>query len=341
MLKSKIKLGTALLKHKLTGKRIPLMVCLQVTKNCNLRCNYCYVDFNRITKAEELSGVEIMNLVDEMYSCGTRWIRLMGGEPLLRDDIGDIIKYIKMKGMLCDIATNGTLIMKRTEEIKMLDTVSISIDGPKHINDKTRGGDYKAIMNGIDYCLMNKVPVRLHGLLTKFTQGSLSWMASFAKDKGIYFNFADCTSHNPRQDELLPTKQQRFKFYVMYRTYKKSGYPISNSLITINYLIYWPGKEKFELTQKDIDERGITDYIPCKESRLTCFVDVDGMVYPCVPYWEKKGINCFKHGFKKAWEHLADMKCVTCKTANHDLSMVFGLNPKMFPLVFNVLRGRK
>ena len=81
-------------------KRVPLIVNYQVTTLCNLRCIYCYADLHSPKEERDLSTAEIFREIDELYGLGTRWIRLMGGEPLMRDDIGAIIDYIKKKVFL-------------------------------------------------------------------------------------------------------------------------------------------------------------------------------------------------------------------------------------------------
>ena len=50
---------------------------------------------------------EVFRLFDEIAAMGTIRIGLWGGEPLIRDDIGDILEYGKKKGFYITMDTNG------------------------------------------------------------------------------------------------------------------------------------------------------------------------------------------------------------------------------------------
>lgn len=69
---------------------------LSVTDACNFRCNYCLPEgYCPTTGSPPLSLREIDTLVQAFALCGTRKIRLTGGEPTLRKDLADIIRLCK------------------------------------------------------------------------------------------------------------------------------------------------------------------------------------------------------------------------------------------------------
>ena len=71
---------------------IPL-INLHITERCNCRCRMCDIwNFTACTK--ELSTDEITELIDDAKDMGTLIISLGGGEPLLREDIFEIIRKI-------------------------------------------------------------------------------------------------------------------------------------------------------------------------------------------------------------------------------------------------------
>ena len=76
----------------------PLTVGWDITHMCNLRCKHCYAAADNVI-ASEFSLEEVKKIVDELNSLGTVLIALAGGEPLMREDIYEIIEYIKSKGM--------------------------------------------------------------------------------------------------------------------------------------------------------------------------------------------------------------------------------------------------
>ena len=62
-----------LVKAKVTGRRIPVRVCLLVTKYCNLTCFFCYAeDILNSKSVQEYSLDHIKNIVDQLYKA-ERW----------------------------------------------------------------------------------------------------------------------------------------------------------------------------------------------------------------------------------------------------------------------------
>ena len=115
-----------LVKAKVTGRRIPVRVCLLVTKYCNLTCFFCYAEDILNSKAvQEYSLDNIKNIVDQLYKAECRQIPIVGGEPLIRDDIGEIIDYIHNKGIFVEMTTNGYFVKKRIEALKKVDHLCI------------------------------------------------------------------------------------------------------------------------------------------------------------------------------------------------------------------------
>ena len=126
-----------LLKSNVTGASIPLTLTLSITGNCNFSCGYCYGDYNKEKSAADLTTDEWFSLIHEAANMGTKSIQLLGGEPLLRDDIDAIVDRIKSHRMICSMNTNGSLIKKYIETIKKLDNLTVSLDGRAEANDKT------------------------------------------------------------------------------------------------------------------------------------------------------------------------------------------------------------
>jgi len=96
------------LDKKSIEKKIPLICNLELTYKCNLSCIHCYVVEKKMDK--ELSTIEIINILDKIAKAGCLWLRITGGEPLLREDFAEIYDYAKKKGMMVTVLTNGTLI---------------------------------------------------------------------------------------------------------------------------------------------------------------------------------------------------------------------------------------
>ncbi len=114
----------------------PLLGILVVTYRCNQRCLYC--DMQNIARSQadkaidELDKESLCAIIDEFARLGVKAIAFTGGEPLLREDIYELISYVKKRGMLCQLSTNGILVSSAVAAKLIssgLDSVCVSIDG--------------------------------------------------------------------------------------------------------------------------------------------------------------------------------------------------------------------
>jgi Fe-coproporphyrin III synthase len=131
------------------------VVVWNMTKRCNLKCIHCYAQAKEETYAgSELSTDEGKKLIDDLAGFGSPVILFSGGEPLLREDLPELIGYATQKGMRAVISTNGTLITEEKARIfaqLSLSYIGVSIDGIEGVNDVFRGveGAYEKAITGI------------------------------------------------------------------------------------------------------------------------------------------------------------------------------------------------
>lgn len=321
-------LGLQIIKHKmcLLPRRTPLRIDLNITKSCNLQCKHCYAALEIVKKVPDMSLKQVLDIIDDVYKRGCRWFRLVGGEPLLRDDIGAMIKHIKKRGMFAEISTNGLLIPKRIKELKDFDAICVSLDGDKISNDFLRGsGSYDKIIAGIEIAVKHNLRIRLHCVLCAQTLKALPHMVGLSARYKANMNFGEVAGGEDWQAQFRHmTEEDVINFYKSYVECKKKKARISNSLAVINYVLSWPWKDKIILYKEDkaLIEQAKFKVIPCQLGRLYAFIDVDGNMYPCTKLW-KHGINYFEHGFQKAWDYLGGLTCVSCREmSSNDLSLI-------------------
>ena len=102
--------------HGNVRERVPLQGSIELTYRCNLACEHCWVNLpsgDRAVRARELSAAELARITDEIVDAGGLWLLLTGGEVFLRPDFFDIYRYMKRKGLMVLIYTNGTTITER------------------------------------------------------------------------------------------------------------------------------------------------------------------------------------------------------------------------------------
>ena len=140
------------------GRRISYLR-ISVTDRCDLRCRYCMAEkMQFLPKNQVLTLEEIALLADLFVARGIDKIRLTGGEPLVRRDIGDLVRRIgRHLGNGLDeltLTTNGTRLADHADMLfdAGVRRVNVSLDSrdPARFAHVTRGGDIDTVLRGVD-----------------------------------------------------------------------------------------------------------------------------------------------------------------------------------------------
>ncbi|MDD1638744.1 MAG: GTP 3',8-cyclase MoaA [Methanomicrobiales archaeon] len=101
---------------------------IALTARCNLRCTYCHREGEK-APAKELTADEIAEILRVAGTFGIRSVKFTGGEPLLREDLPEIIAAVP-PGVESSLTTNATLLADRAMQLKEagLSRVNVSLD---------------------------------------------------------------------------------------------------------------------------------------------------------------------------------------------------------------------
>jgi radical SAM protein with 4Fe4S-binding SPASM domain len=136
----------------------PITIVWNVTNRCNLNCLHCHQDSSPAHSDGELTTSQAFRVIDNMNEAGVAILTFSGGEPLLRKDIYDIIRRANDSGILCTIASNGTLItptIARELAKAGIKRVEIGLDGARpqtHDFLRNKRGSFDATIQGIRNC---------------------------------------------------------------------------------------------------------------------------------------------------------------------------------------------
>ena len=139
------------LRYKDSGKLLCLR--LDMSYECNLQCKYCYAEASKKPKELETSFEELIDTVDQAINLGVKSVVVLGGgEPLIYENIWDLLKYLSNRGIISVMFTNSTLITKKIA--KKLYNLNMSVitkfDGFKNTQDFLTGeGTYDKIQMGL------------------------------------------------------------------------------------------------------------------------------------------------------------------------------------------------
>ncbi len=171
-------------------QRRPVVVW-NVTKRCNLSCQHCYASAETGSAPGELSTAEAKQLMDELADYGVPVILFSGGEPLVREDLLELVDYADDVGLRPVLSTNGTLITaERARELKAagLKYAGISVDGLRERNDRFRGkeGAFDAAIRGIEASIEAGLKTGLRYTITEANAEDLEGVIDLLSDVGLH-----------------------------------------------------------------------------------------------------------------------------------------------------------
>ena len=139
----------------------PETVHLAITARCNLSCPGCYVP--RFDAGPELTTAELHGLVDQWAQMHVFQLAVGGGEPLLREDLFDVLAYARERGIVPNLTTNGMLLtpdVLRRLEWAGVARVNLSWNGPGG------GGQRRAVAQALRMLLDSALQVGVNLLVT-------------------------------------------------------------------------------------------------------------------------------------------------------------------------------
>jgi cyclic pyranopterin phosphate synthase len=167
---------------------------ISITKRCNLRCSYCHMEGEEKPSgnlSKEMTVDEIIRIVRIAVDLGISKVKLTGGEPLMREDITQIVDRIAGIRGLTDLSmtTNGTMLAPSAEKLhaKGLNRVNITLPTlDERLYKKLTGGNVEAVLDGVRVAVKaGFCPVKLNMLVLKdVNDQAVPEMVEFAKETG-------------------------------------------------------------------------------------------------------------------------------------------------------------
>ncbi|NMC95351.1 MAG: radical SAM protein [Syntrophorhabdus sp.] len=274
------------------------MVAWELTRNCNLNCVHCRAAASKGPHKEELTFAECKRILDQIAGFASPTIILTGGEPLMRDDIFEIIEYGNKQGLRLVIAINGTLL---TEEkaLKLRDggikRVSLSLDGKDaKAHDAFRGvdGSYNSVMKAADILNATGLPFQINTTVTRFNVSDLFEIYNLVKLIGAVAWHVFLLVPVGRGKDLKGKELDAMAYEDV-----------------LNWLYDIESRNELEMKvtcaphyYRIVKERGsIPKSAGCLAGKSFMFISHKGIAQPC-GYLEISSGDVRAHGVKKVWE---------------------------------------
>ncbi len=168
---------------------------------------------------ELMNVTEFTHIVRAFQALGVQKVRLTGGEPLLRPDVANLVRVLKLELRIADVAltTNGWMLEKLAPALREagLDRLNVSVDS---IDDRTAGRlnglGFKVarILRGIDAAAGLGLPIKINCVVQRgINDGELLALAEYFRERGHtlrFIEFMDVGNTNHwTADRVVPARE--------------------------------------------------------------------------------------------------------------------------------------
>lgn len=220
-------------------------VLWEITNTCNYHCSYCMFSCEAKKYENELTTEEAKIAIKDLKENNFTYIKFTGGEPFVRKDMIEILKYALELGFDMDISTNASLLTKEiVKELKAINfpMVHVSLDGyDKNSHEYVRGKNtFEPTIRGIKLLTEAGIYTRLGTVIYSQNEDYLEKIVALASDlkvNEIIFSFMEPMGRLKEDDKLLSkrslesVKKEIEKLAIKYEGKIKVKYSLSENKI--------------------------------------------------------------------------------------------------------------
>ncbi len=295
----------------------PLRMDLALTFRCQNDCIHCYAGGPHETP--ELSTQQWKQVIDKLSDIGVFIITFTGGEPTLREDLPDLLKYAQEKGIVTGLITNGRKL-KDQSYVKLLekaglDFVQVTIESHKsEVHDKMTNavGSWTETVAGIKNAVNSEIYVSTNTTLSKNNAEDFLQTVNFIKSLGVAAFGCNSLIYSGKADSI----SQKFALTTEALTMLLPEIHEKANEINLKFLWYTPT----QYCQLNPIQLGL-GIKSCTAAMINACVSTNGDVFPCQSYFESLG-NILTEPWEKIWDSplavklrnrdYVELKCTEC-----------------------------
>ena len=268
------------------GKYVPETVSFEITRNCDCNCDHCVISGGE----GDIDGDTIKKTIDDALDMGAVVITFTEGDPLLREDIFELIEYVDKEKAIVNMYTPGTTmtpeVAQRLKDAGLHNLlVSIYSTVPQeHDNVRKLEGAFEKATNAIKYGLEAGLLVTMCTHVSPKNMEKLTSMYELAKELGVH-EFSLWESVPKKPTDPIITDEDREVIMEMYQRINSAD----------------DGPRIFANTYFEGEMLG------CLAGQRWLHVCVEGSVKPC-PYIPFSFGNIEKESLKDIWKRIRKTK---------------------------------
>lgn len=268
-----------------------------------------------------MSKEKIFTMLEDAKQAGVLFYVAMGGEPLLRKDLPDILRYAKKLGFVTSVVTNGYYLKERHAEIlPFTDMIVVSIDSNDELHDTLRGvkGIREKAIEGIKACKGGNTLLSIYSVICTLNLEKIDGLVKLSQDLDIPITFQPMDVYKGYNDHLRPSGAQLTNVFSKILTLKKAGHKISDSTQYIKYI------------------QQQRSYV-CHAPKSFIYIEADGTIFSCKDILDKPWGNVKDCSFKEIFHsdefkefchqvescNLCSVACVIEGSLAHSLDPLF------------------
>lgn len=253
-------------------------VIISITNRCNIKCRMCDIP---IEKTEELATYQWKNVIKDASSIGAQTIVFSGGEPLLREDIFDLITSVKNNSMNACITSNGYFIDNEIASRLYqsgVGVVNISIEGPPKIHDYLRGrGTFDKAISALENLRKHKIETTIATMVSRYNYKYLNYIVEVGRRYGV-----TTIKFQPFSKIFLDNGDREGEFLISNKEIKDIKQVVVGVVrLCSNYGIATNPSSYLEMIPFYLSKQYPNKKIACEALWDSCPINARGEVYPC------------------------------------------------------------
>ncbi len=307
-------------------------VLLELTYQCNLKCQFCYNDLNLAGK--RLTPEHYRRLLDDLVQMGTLSVSFTGGEPLIYPHFYEVASYARDKGFSITVKSNALPLNRRNAERLKREVdpwqIETSLHGAcakTHDRQTLQNGSFKRLIGNIRTLRSLGMRVKINSALTRYNEHEVEAMLALADELDCPIQFdpvitpRDNGDTGPVQLTASPAgieNMYRLTIQHAMRAAEKTRAQQEKTL-TVNVVGKNASFEQSPNRDPDRNPDPKSDHGQaiqtgrrlknCGAGSTNLAIDPFGNVYPCVQFRRLVG-NLHEHSIDRIWNHAEALKAI-------------------------------